>query len=247
MKHYILFVLLMLGSALSEAQVTLESAKRLEVNATYDSLADPGMQQVMDAYKMRLDAVVSRSIGYSAQLMTARAPESLLSNFLSDQLKAKACEYVSEPVDVAIINLGGIRSSIKAGTIAVKDVYKVMPFENKLVILVLKGSDLLSIFQHIAREGGEGISGAALEIRKQQIYSLLIGGKPLDEAHYYQVATMDYLADGNSGMTAFRNAAKRIDTGKKIRDCYIEQIEKLTANGEKVDARLDGRIKLVQE
>jgi len=54
---------------------------------------------------------------------------------------------------------------------------------------------------------------------------------------------MDYLADGNSGMTPFKNAVKRTDTHLKMRDAYISQIEKLTAQGKAVTSELDGRIR----
>jgi 2',3'-cyclic-nucleotide 2'-phosphodiesterase (5'-nucleotidase family) len=115
------------------------------------------------------------------------------------------------------------------------------------VVLKLKGSDVSSIFKHIAMEEGEAISNATLEIKDKQVESLIIGGAPLDEEKFYFVATMDYLADGNSGMEAFLNAVERIDTHLRVRDVYIEQIEKLTSQGKVVDASLDGRIKIINQ
>ncbi len=246
MKRVIFFYLLLFSVSLS-ARVSLQSATRMEVNATYDSLIDPVMRGVMDQYQYQLSEAVNRTIGTSTRLMTASAPESYLSNLLSDLLLSQANTRSEQPMEVAIINLGGIRAPLKEGPVTVGDIYKIMPFENELVLLTLKGEDLKAIFDHLAVSGGEGLAGATLEIKAGKATRILIGGQPLDEARLYKVATMDYLAAGNSGMTAFLKAVERIDTHLKVRDCYIEQIERLTAAGKALDAKLDGRIRVLAD
>jgi 2',3'-cyclic-nucleotide 2'-phosphodiesterase (5'-nucleotidase family) len=224
------------------AKVTLKSYSRMEVDKRYDTLVPAELSKIMKSYKIRLDQVVNRPIGTSALYMESKAPESLLSNFLADQLWLKAAEFCPEGVDLSIINFGGIRAPLPVGLLTVGDIYRIMPFENELVVLELNASDLLTILKKIVEDGGEGISHVRIEVENGKISSLLIGGKPFDETRTYRVATMDYLADGNSGMTAFKNAVKRIDTHVKMRDAYISQIEKLTAQGKAVTSALDGRL-----
>jgi len=241
-KYLALIVLLLCLSGLS-AKVTMKAYTRMEVDKRYDSLAPSAMSKIMLAYKIRLDQVVNRPIGTSAMYMESKAPESLLSNFLADQLWLKAAEFCPEGVDLSIINLGGIRAPMPAGPLTVGDIYRIMPFENEMVVLELKAVDLLAILTKIAGDGGEGVSNIRMEVQDGKIASLFIGGKPFDETRTYWVATMDYLADGNSGMTPFKNAVKRTDTHLKMRDAYISQIEKLTAQGKVVTSQLDGRIR----
>ena len=241
-KYLALIVLLLCLSGLS-AKVTMKAYTRMEVDKRYDSLAPSAMSKIMLAYKIRLDQVVNRPIGTSAMYMESKAPESLLSNFLADQLWLKAAEFCPEGVDLSIINLGGIRAPMPAGPLTVGDIYRIMPFENEMVVLELKAVDLLAILTKIAGDGGEGVSNIRMEVQDGKIASLFIGGKPFDETRTYWVATMDYLADGNSGMTPFKNAVKRTDTHLKMRDAYISQIEKLTAQGKAVTSELDGRIR----
>ena len=229
------------------AKVTLQSATRIEVNATYDSLVNPDMQSLMDGYQQKLSEAVNRQIGTSDCLMTASAPESLLSNLLADLLLNQANCLSAQPMDMAILNLGGIRAPLKKGPITVGDIYKIMPFENELVLLTMTGTDLKAIFNHIAASGGEGLAGATLSIKAGKAERILIGNQPLDETKQYLVATMDYLAAGNSGMTAFLKAVKRTDTQLKVRDCYIQQIEQLTAKGQTVTASLDDRIRVLAD
>lgn len=246
MKRLFFVYLLLLCAGLS-AKVSLQSATRIEVNATYDSLVAPIMHEQMEQYQRQLNDAVNRLIGTSNRLMTASAPESLLSNFLSDLLLHQANTLSDYPIDVAILNLGGIRAPLKEGPITVGDIYKVMPFENELVLLTLKGVDLKALFDHLAASGGEGLAGATLDIKAGKAIRIQIGGQPLDEAKLYRVATMDYLAAGNSGMKAFLKAVDRTDTHRKVRDCYIEQIEQLTKTGKPLDAKLDGRIRVLAD
>ena len=244
-KALLSFVLLCVGICEINAQVHLISATRMEVDSRYDSCSNVSMRKLMASYKTRLDKEISRPIGTCGQYMSASFPESLLSNFIADQLFAKAAELTSGSLDFSVINIGSLRAPLNPGIITVGDIYKIMPFENELVILELKGSDVKSLFNEIVREGGAGVSNVKVEISGFKMKSLLIGGGALDENKIYRVATMDYLAEGNSGMTAFLKAVRRINTGLKARNIYIEQIEKLTARGKTIDARLDGRIKVI--
>lgn len=241
-KSLALLILLLCLTGLS-AKVTMKAYTRMEVDNRYDTLAPANLDKIMQSYKVRLDQVVNRPIGTSALYMESKAPESLLSNFLSDQLWLKAAEFCPEGVDLAIINFGGIRAPLPLGPLTVGDIYRIMPFENEMVVLELKAADLLTVLTKMAADDGEGISNIKMDVLNGKIISLLIAGKPFDETRTYRIATIDYLADGNSGMIPFKNAVKRIDTHLKLRDAYISQIEKLTAQGKVVTSELDGRIR----
>lgn len=240
-----ILVMILCFTGVLQSQVKMEYSVNMEVDSRYDTLANPEMEKKMNEYKAILEKEVSRIIGKSDIQMLSKAPESLLSNFLSDQLLAKANELSKEPVDLAIINLGGIRAPLNEGNVTIASIYRIMPFENELVFLKLKGKDLREIFENIAGSGGEGVSNVKLEIFQDKISSLTIGGKQLVDDGVYIVATMDYLAEGNSGMTSFLKAIERYNTGIRIRDVYIEQIEKITAGGETLNSSLDGRIKIL--
>lgn len=237
-------IIILFISYSSYAQVKLISAGRIEINSAYDSMANKEMNGVMDSYRNRLEKEVSRTIGNCSEDMLSHKPESLLSNFLSDQLLAKANELAGDSVDFSVMNMGGIRASLNKGPVRISDVYRIMPFDNKLVILRLKGTDARSVFERIAEVGGEGVSNVRLEIAAKKVASIEIGGKPLEDNKFYNVATMDYLAEGNSGMKAFLNAISRDDTGMLVRDVFISRIEKITSEGKSIESNLDGRIKV---
>lgn len=78
-------------------------------------------------------------IGRAAQTMLGHAPESLLSNFSADVYRAKASEIQGQAVDIAIVNLGGLRTQGSGRRHYRKKGFELMPFENELVILWLRG------------------------------------------------------------------------------------------------------------
>ena len=108
------------------------------------------------------------------------------------------------------MNMGGIRNSLPEGEVTYGMVYEITPFENAVCVLTLDGKTLMELFRQIAGRGGEGLSGAKLVISPDgKLLSAEVGGRPVDEGKDYTVATIDYLAEGNDRMAAFREAKSK--------------------------------------
>ena len=109
------------------------------------------------------------------------------------------------------MNIGGIRTSLNKGEITIGDIFNIFPFENSLCLIKLKGNDVKKIFESIASREGEGVSK---EIQMtitsdNKIKNVTVNGKNIDDNRIYTIATIDYLANGNDGMDAFKNATER--------------------------------------
>jgi 2',3'-cyclic-nucleotide 2'-phosphodiesterase (5'-nucleotidase family) len=174
--------------------------------------------------------------------MRSHAPESLLSNFCTDVYRQSASDFTDEKVDLAIVNLGGLRTTIPSGNITVWKIFELMPFENELVIIWLKGDKLLELLQFFAKVGGEGVSGLRMEIRNGKATNIYIENQPIDISKTYVIATNDYLAGGNDKMFQLAMYEKRLNTGIKIRNMLLNYIKMETKNGNKIQSSLDGRI-----
>ena len=72
---------------------------------------------------------------YSKINLTKKGSESLLGNFVTDL----CLEQFSDQADICIMNNGGLRFPLPKGEVTIGDIYKLMPFENKLVVLELNG------------------------------------------------------------------------------------------------------------
>jgi len=209
----------------------------------YDKNANKQMGQFVNHYKLRFDEQMKVPVATSDQIMTKGTPESLLTNFTSDQMKRYGDDYTHGNCDLAIMNVHGHRADLPKGTITLENMYEVYSFDNKLVILKLKGSDLTKVFESYIRIGGAGVSSNVRLVGiGTQLKSALVDGKTVDPDKEYSIATIDYLADGNDGMEDLRKATSVVKTGVTLRDMMIGYVKSLTKEGKNLHSVLDGRI-----
>lgn len=214
------------------------------MTAQWDQIPNEEALAVLAPYKHKVDSIMDPVIGRSAVDMTAARPESLLSNLVADVLRNSAIPYIGRPADIGIINIGGLRNSLNAGDITYRNIYEILPFENALCILTLKGKDVTDLMKSIVAVGGEGVSNVKIRTNKEmEILSLLIGGKPVVDEKQYIIATIDYLAEGNDKMTALLKATEKHSVPEAtIRELFIEYIKSETAKGKAITSKMEGRI-----
>ena len=218
------------------------TSTKIAIDSTTDQLADKNYVSYLLPIKQKTDLQMNVVIGQAAETMKGHGPESLLSNLSADIYREAASKYSGDSVDMAVVNLGGLRTVVPAGNITVGKVFELMPFENELVILWLKGDKLTGLIQFFAKIGGEGVSGLRMHIANGRAVDVTVGGKPIDPDKLYSIATNDYLAGGNDGMVQLAQYVKRINTGLKIRSVLIDYIKNETKKGNMIQAKLDGRI-----
>lgn len=217
-------------------------ALKIPLDKETEQFADEQFKAFLEPYKVQLEKEMNEVIGFAVQDLRIHGPESLLSNFSADVYRQVAATDIQTPVDISIVNLKGLRAQVPAGDITVSHIFELMPFENELVVLWIKGEELMSLFDFFASIGGEGVSGMRMGIRDGKAVDVEIGSMPLDKNKVYVVATNDYLAEGNDGMKQLKNATKRVNTGIKIRDMLIEYIRNESEAGRKINPKLDERV-----
>ena len=154
---------------------------------------DRGVRSLIDMYNNNQE--FNKIIGTSEKPLVGEDElGSLMADALTSQLQ----------VDFAFQNRGGIRvSSLSQGAITLKDVYKLDPFNNQVVIFSMNSEEIKSLicygYQH---EKGIDlqVSGMTYQVtddgkgqcRKVEMYDKR--GKPLDPAGEYSVAMNNYMA-----------------------------------------------------
>jgi 2',3'-cyclic-nucleotide 2'-phosphodiesterase (5'-nucleotidase family) len=226
------------------AHVITATSSKIAIDASTQALADTAYQTYLAPFKLQVDAQMNVVIGTAAQTLRGHAPESLLSNLSADIYRKAASDFLKTEVDIAIVNMGGLRTIMPAGNITVRKVFELMPFENELVILYLKGDKLNELCQYFASMGGEGVSGIRMTIADKKAENITINGIALEPEKTYTLATNDYLAGGNDKMEVLKAHSKRINTGLKVRSMLLHYIQSETAQGRIIDAQLDGRISI---
>lgn len=239
---FVLF--LSFSSCRSGAKYAVTSAVWERIPVIQTNHPDPKLQSYVEERKHLMEAEMDVVLGSAEQDMMYGRPESLLTNFTSDAILQIDTRYTKgvKP-DLAIVNVHGHRSPLAKGDITVGDIYAIYPFDNSLVLLSLYGKDLMDIFRSYAQIGGAGISGnARLVISNGQLLDAKLNGEVINPERTYHVLTLDYLAEGNDHMDAFKKAVSSEATGMTLRDYILSYVARQTREGKKITARLDGRI-----
>lgn len=186
-----------------------------------------------------MNAVIGKT---DSAIFKGKGPESTLGNFFADACLDEA-KKIDSSIDFAIPSTnGGLRNSLPKGNIILSNVFELMPFENELLVLNLKGSDVLELCKFIAQSGGQPVSNIKLKIVDKVPTEILINGKPFDSSVNYNVLTSDYIAGGGDDTFGMANPLESKKINLKVRDALIQNIKSKTAAGKTITAKLDGRI-----
>ncbi len=240
-------LLLVLTSCSSQYQVTGVNRTRILIDARYDATQDEDIAAFMKPYKQRVDSIMGPVVGRTAKYMAAERPESALSNLLADILVWSGKLYNEQPL-FAVYNMGGMRAALPEGDVTYGDVLDVAPFENKICFVTLRGDKVLELFSQIASVGGEAVShGVEIVIGKERnLVSALLNGKEIDPTADYRVATIDYVAQGNDKLEAFKSSTdinSPASEENNVRYIIVKYMQEKTAEGKTIDADIEGRIK----
>jgi 2',3'-cyclic-nucleotide 2'-phosphodiesterase (5'-nucleotidase family) len=224
-----------------------------EINATIPD--DPAVDKMLEPYlaKVRaLDVVIGNLEG---ELRKNGMGGGSLGNFVADGMRAKASINLGQPVALVVTNSGGLRkSAIAPGELRVRDIFELLPFENKLVELEMTGEQLLNVLKDVVASR-EVQSGARIKYRigadqKPELVSVKLisaDGREtnINPSANYRIITIDYLLSVSGGSLAILQQAKNTrPLGVTIRDAVIDYVKAETAAGRTVKARLDGRFVL---
>jgi 5'-nucleotidase/UDP-sugar diphosphatase len=144
----------------------------------------------------------------SAPITRTYAGPSALGNLVTDLMR----EHTQ--ADVALYNAGGLRADLPAGTVTSADVTSTLPFNNRLVLLRLKGAAVrAALEQGLSGEHGM-VQQSGMVVRfdpnappLRRLVSATVNGRPLADDATYLVATIDFLAQGGDGYSS-------LDTGE---------------------------------
>ncbi|KJF42774.1 hypothetical protein LH29_19835 [Draconibacterium sediminis] len=209
---------------------------------------DSTIVELYTPYKNILEKDMNRVLAISENELVKDKPESLLTNFLADLLLEQGAvvansQQLNLKPAVSFFNYGGIRSALPKGEITVGNIFELMPFENELVLLELKGDKMQAFLDYIADHGGGSVGGVQMVIAGDKATEVKIGGEEINADKSYWLVTNDYVAAGGDGLEMLAENEQFVNTGEKIRDVIIDYLEELADNNQQVNPKLDGRIR----
>ncbi|QIM65387.1 bifunctional UDP-sugar hydrolase/5'-nucleotidase UshA [Frederiksenia canicola] len=122
--------------------------------------------------------------------------------------------------DVAVMNSGGIRTSINEGPTTYKDLLSVQPFGNMIATVDFTGQELLDYLNVVAfKEPDSGaypqFAGISMVVDRasKTITDVKVGGKALDLSKKYKLSVPDYCAGGGDGYPVLKKHPSYVNTG----------------------------------
>jgi 2',3'-cyclic-nucleotide 2'-phosphodiesterase (5'-nucleotidase family) len=195
-----------------------------------------------------LSVVIGKAlVTLDGERANVRTKETNLGNYIADWMR------ISTGADIAFENGGSIRTSIPAGDVTVGNVYSVLPFDNLLVMLEIKGSTLKaalenSVSAYPAQLGGFlQVSGFSFTFDPSKpvgsrVVSMTKDGKPMDMNTTFRLCTADFTASGGDGYSMLKGIKAVAAPGLAwMRDGLVAYI---TAHPE-INPTVEGRITVV--
>lgn len=217
---------------------THSDVKKAIPRANYDSVILP--------YRNSLNAQMSRTIAITNDILTKEGNESTIGNFICD---AMLFMYDSIPTGsdksvkpLVLMNRGGIRTNLPKGIITVGNIYELMPFDNELVLLRIKGTVLKEAFKLVI-DKKHAFKNASVSVKHSDTL-IQYNAAPINDTLVYTLLTSDYLSNGGDSFNMLQKASKRTGTSIKLRDAILSYCEWMTRQQKRIEPYTDGHFEL---
>jgi 2',3'-cyclic-nucleotide 2'-phosphodiesterase / 3'-nucleotidase / 5'-nucleotidase len=191
---------------------------------------DTAIARLVSDAQAEIGPKLAEQVGEAAELIPRGAGEHPLGRLIADAQRWKTA------AQIAIMNSGGVRAPLAAGPITWGDLYQIQPFDNHLVVLELRGSDLRHALEHAFRRGAPDAQVSGITVAYdpslpagQRVLSIqLADGTPVRDDAVYEVAVNEFLASGvGDGYEALGRGLSERPTGVPDLDALIEYIRSL--------------------
>lgn len=213
---------------------------------------DKAMVDFLAPYRTAVDSVNNHAIGVAAKDLPNGQRNGGYMNWVSDFVYDVGREMIDSlnniggalpKLDMAIMNVGGVRHSMPKGAITEGQILSTFPFANNIVLISIKGKDIIEAMRVAAQKGGEGISHNVRVVTddNRNLLRVVIDNKEVEPNKEYFVSTIDYLAGGNDDLLSLANHKVVLKDPNEISYRMLKYIRDLTKLGIEVNPDPNGR------
>ncbi|WP_191562861.1 bifunctional metallophosphatase/5'-nucleotidase [Janibacter melonis] len=224
--------------------------------------ADPGVQAILDKWIDRAGPERAKVVGTVAEDITGdasgnRGIETPMADLVADSILWGTQAPERGGAQIAMMNVGGVRSSFarstitngeQVGEITYEEAYKVAPFGNLLVTVDMTGAQIKAVLeqQYVPTRGrkylalgvSEGFSYTWDDTQAEgsKVSGMELDGTAIDPAKTYRVATLSFLAEGGDDFTAFEDSTNLTGGPEDLENLvrYLQANPGLTAPEDRV-------------
>ena len=224
--------------------VDLETKLDLLYERSSDILPDQATKDIVNKYKTELQPILDEKITVLDKDLNHDRNLGLTP---LGTVVAEAMRKITNS-DIGITNGGGVRAPLSAGDLTIGDLYTILPFDNTLVTMDLKGEDVIKALEHgiMPESFGWGqFSGVKVWYDSEaeagnRITSVrLADGTKLDPNAYYKVVVNDFMVTGGDSYD-FTKATNILDANLVMRDEIIKEWKVNGVNSNVENLLVDG-------
>ncbi|MDP5200523.1 5'-nucleotidase C-terminal domain-containing protein [Flavobacterium sp. DG2-3] len=235
LKLFVIFLTLFLISSCSPKNYNLTKIEGKQLPVTEKTGETPEIENFIKPYRDHINKDLDNILAYCPETLDKSTGKwqtgigSLMADVCVQRGNLVFNKRENKDIDVCLLNHGGIRAILPKGNVTTRTAFEIMPFENSLVVLALKGEQISEIASYIIKEKKpQPLSGMTFTITKdEKAKNIMVQGKPLDLNKTYYVATNDYLANGGDSMTFFAKNTQKFDLNYKLRDVLIDYFKEV--------------------
>lgn len=233
--HFVLFLTFIILISCGEKKIFVNKieGKQIAITNTIPEVSE--IDNFIKPYREKIDKDMEEVLAYAPETLEKSKGEwqTNIGNLQADITLAAANKIFktreNKTVDVCLLNHGGIRSVISKGNVTTRTAYELMPFENNLVVVALKGEQIIELVEYFIKEKKpHPLAGLTFMIGSDNLAkNIWIRGNPVDVEQIYYVATNDYLYNGGDSMNFFKKGIQVYDLDYKLRNVWIDYFKEV--------------------
>ncbi len=211
MKKYLFLVCIGAGlTACSFHSYTHFEAKSIQIKSEEKTVNR--IDSIISPYRVELEKEMNQVIAFAPEALINERPSGRLGNWVCDNLLNQYKDTFQIHPLFCLLNFGGLRSPINAGNVTIGDIFKVMPFDNQVVLVKMPSNSMDEIITFLRKTTGEPIGG--FQLIEGNVF---VNGKQWIPTDFW-ILTSDYLMNGGDKMDFFNQKIEVIQTGNLLRD-----------------------------
>ena len=235
LKLFVIFLTLFLIASCSKQNYQVSKIEGKRITITDKEKQDSQIENYIKPYREHINQDLDSVLAYCPVTLDKSSGkwQTTIGNLMADvTLQRGNTVFMAREkknIDLCILNHGGIRSILPKGNVTSRNAFEIMPFENSLVVIALKGEQILELVDYfIATKKPHPLSGITFTIGKDNIAkNILVQGKPVEKATTYYVGTNDYLSNGGDNMEFFKKGTQKFDLDYKLRNILIDYFKEV--------------------
>lgn len=235
LKHFVVFSTLFLTFGCSNQKEYVSKIEGKQIGVRNTNGEDAKIEAFVKPYRENIDKDMNEVLAYAPEIFEKKGEwQTNIGSLQADITLASADKVFKlrekKSVDICLLNNGGIRAIIPQGNVTTRTAFELMPFENNLVVVALKGEQIIEMVNYIISEKKpHPLAGMQIFLNKdaKSYKSILVQGKPLDLNTTYYVATNDYLYNGGDSMYFFKKGTAVYDLDYKLRNVWIDYFKEV--------------------